>query len=144
MKYYQITVLGIAAFALGNMTHDYIPSFSSAGVGDALVASVGYKPEAQPGAVAGAEHVLNNKVDYKDGAFSVKEVRMKVHDYIAITNLDEKERMELVSDNNLLKTPRAYGFTERHRVQLAEPGTFTVTNKLNTKAVFKVTVEKPE
>lgn len=65
---------------------------------------------------------------------------IKRSNYLAVTNLNAKEFMWLVSDNSLLNTNRNYAESERLTVLLNELGTFTVVEKNRPEALLTVSV----
>lgn len=79
-------------------------------------------------------------VTYQDGKFRPGKVTIKRSNYLAVTNLNAKEFMWLVSDNSLLNTNRNYAESERLTVLLNELGTFTVVEKNRPEALLTVSV----
>ncbi|MCX7997196.1 MAG: hypothetical protein N2691_05615 [Patescibacteria group bacterium] len=80
-------------------------------------------------------------VNYENGRFRPASVEIKRGNYIAITNRDTEERMHLDSPRTQLSTVRPYALGERVKTTLSEPGSFTVTNRENPRAVLKITVK---
>jgi len=80
-------------------------------------------------------------VTYKDGKFRPGNITIGRSNYLAITNLNTKEPMWLISDNKLLNTERGYMESERLTVLLNELGTFTVIEKNRPEALLVITVK---
>lgn len=81
-------------------------------------------------------HVL-----FDEGEFDPQVVVIRKSYYLGIMNISEKELMTLTSDNPLLITPRGYGLSEEHIVQLYEPGDYTVSSLLHPDRELKVIVK---
>lgn len=88
-----------------------------------------------------AESDFFTYVTYKDGKFRPGNVTIGRSNYLAITNINKKEPMLLVSDNKLLNTGREFMESERLTVLLNELGRFTVVEKNRPEALLIVTVK---
>jgi hypothetical protein len=87
------------------------------------------------------ENDLITYVRYEKKAFKPSSVTITRGNYIAITNISNKEQMWLLSDNPLLNTVRGYAYGERLQTVIAEPGIYKVQNELFPEAMLEVTVK---
>jgi len=78
---------------------------------------------------------------YKDGHFEPSHVKVKVGNYLTITNRSDS-LMWLVSDHPKLNTVRGYGESERLKIMADKEGSYTIGNKLNLNAKATIAIEK--
>lgn len=80
-------------------------------------------------------------INYENGRFRPSQVTIQRGNYIAITNRDEDELMQLSSSEKMLATVRGYASGERLQTAINEPGTYRVVNALNARATLTITVK---
>jgi hypothetical protein len=81
-------------------------------------------------------HVL-----FEEGEFDPPVVVIRNSYYLGIMNNSDKELMTLTSDTPLFRTPRGYGLSEEHMMQLYDKGEYTVSSLLHPDKVLRVIVK---
>ena len=82
----------------------------------------------------------NLLIIYKDGKFYPSSASMDITRYLTIRNDSESLMMLTSTDDPDLSTPRGYGLKEEVKKRMDKPGTYRVTNKLNTNAQVVIQV----
>ena len=127
MKRFFLTA--ILFFICGFFFHAWLFPSMFVGRPDVEIASASKKIIGMP-EETGTENLISY-VSFKDGKFSPSSISIGYGRYIAITNENEKDRMELSSDIKELQTVRPYGKTERLQTSLYIRGVHMVKDTIS-------------
>ncbi len=126
-------------FALGFITHAFFfPGLFTQNIFLYTKKAIENKPT--PPAVTNENKALTI-VHYNEGYFNPQVVVVGKSYYLGVINMSDEELMTLTSNTPLLRTPRGYGKSEQHLVQLYDVGEYEVSSTLHPDQVLKVIVK---
>ncbi len=129
-------ILFAVIFALGFFTHAiFFPDTFSNILVDTKNIVI---PDSQP---TPEGNKLITTITYDGERFSDHSLHITTTSYVVIKNNSKEKRMELVSNNPLLTTPRPYGFSEAINQRLDKAGTYVVRDKTNPNEEIVIVVK---